>query len=38
VFESALRRCMSEGLVSGDGFAVDAGVIKADARTGFSTE
>ena len=32
VFESVLRRCMSEGLVSGEGFAIDASVIKADAN------
>jgi transposase len=32
VFESVLRRCMSEGLVGGEGFAVDASVIKADAN------
>lgn len=31
VFESVLRRCMSEGLVRGEGFAIDASVIKADA-------
>jgi len=31
VFESVLRRCMTEGLVRGEGFAVDASVIKADA-------
>src|SRR4249920_1332693 len=31
VFESVLRRCMSEGLVRGEGFAIDARVIKADA-------
>lgn len=31
VFESVLRRCMSEGLVRGEGFAVDASIIKADA-------
>lgn len=31
VFESVLRRCMKEGLVAGEGFAVDASVIKADA-------
>jgi hypothetical protein len=35
MFESVLRRCMSEGLVSGEGFAVDASVIKANARTEF---
>ena len=32
VFESVLRRCMSEGLVEGEGFAVDASVVKADAN------
>lgn len=32
VFESVLRRCMSEGLVGGEGFAVDASVIKSDAN------
>src|SRR5689334_17169526 len=32
VFESVLRRCMAEGLVEGEGFAVDASVIKADAN------
>jgi transposase len=32
VFESVLRRCMSEGLVRGEGFAVDASVVKADAN------
>ena len=32
VFEAVLRRCMSEGLVGGEGFAVDASVIKADAN------
>jgi Transposase DDE domain len=31
VFENVLRRCMSEGLVGGEGFAVDASVVKADA-------
>jgi transposase len=30
-FESVLRRCMSEGLVRGEGFAIDARVIRADA-------
>jgi len=29
VFESVLWRCMSEGLVRGEGFAADASVIKA---------
>jgi len=32
VFETVLRRCMSEGLVGGEGFAVDASIIKADAN------
>jgi len=32
VFESVVERCMSEGLVGGEGFAVDASVIKADAN------
>ena len=32
VFESVLARCMKEGLVSGEGFAVDASIIKADAN------
>ena len=31
VFESVVRRCMEAGLVSGEGFAVDASVIEADA-------
>jgi len=31
LFETALRRCMDEGLVGGEGFAVDASLIKADA-------
>src|SRR5476651_2382234 len=31
VFESVLQRCMSEGLVGGEGFAIDASVVKADA-------
>src|SRR5688572_31252872 len=34
VFESVLRRCMTEGLVRGEGFAVDASIIKADAKRG----
>lgn len=32
VFEEVVRRCMSEGLVAGEGFAVDASTIKADAN------
>ena len=31
VFEQVLQRCIAEGLVSGEGFAVDASIIKADA-------
>jgi transposase len=31
VFESVVRRCMAAGLVGGEGFAVDASVIEADA-------
>ena len=31
VFETVLQRCMAEGLVGGEGFAVDASVVKADA-------
>ena len=30
-FESILRRCIEERLVGGEGFAVDASLIKADA-------
>lgn len=32
VFETTVRRCMVEGLVGGEGFAVDASLIKADAN------
>ncbi|SEF96546.1 transposase, IS4 family [Bosea lathyri] len=32
VFEITVRRCMAEGLVGGEGFAVDASLIKADAN------
>jgi Transposase domain (DUF772) len=31
VFECVLSRCMAEGLVKGEGFAIDASIIKADA-------
>jgi hypothetical protein len=31
VFESVLGHCMAEGLVRGEGFAIDASIIKADA-------
>jgi transposase len=30
VFETVLQGCMSEGLVGGEGFAIDASVVKAD--------
>ena len=32
LFETALQRCMTEGLVRGEGFATDASIIKADAQ------
>ena len=32
VFENVVRRCMAEGLVGGEGFAVDASLIQADAN------
>lgn len=32
VFEGVLARCMKEGLVGGEGFAIDASLIKADAN------
>jgi transposase len=32
VFETTVRRCMTEGLVGGEGFAVDTSMIKADAN------
>jgi hypothetical protein len=31
IFETVVTRCLKEGLVGGDGFAVDASLIKADA-------
>lgn len=37
VFERVVERCMKEGLVGGEGFAVDASVIKADANRSRST-
>ncbi|MBN0365116.1 transposase, partial [Pseudomonas aeruginosa] len=30
LFNEVLRRCMAAGLVKGEGFAVDASIIKAD--------
>jgi transposase len=32
LFEATVERCMAEGLVGGEGFAVDASLIKADAN------
>ena len=32
LFETVVRRCMAEGLVGGEGFAVDASLIVADAH------
>ena len=32
LFESVVQRCVAEGLVSADGFAVDASLIAADAN------
>jgi transposase len=32
LFEMVVRRCMTEGLVGGEGFAVDASLIEADAN------
>ena len=32
LFEAVVRRCIAEGLVGGEGFAVDASLIKADAN------
>src|SRR5437763_11475642 len=32
LFETVLQRCIDEGLVGGEGFAVDASLIKADAN------
>ena len=32
VFEGVVQRCMTEGLVRGEGFAIDASIVKADAN------
>jgi transposase len=32
LFDTVLRRCMTEGLVGGEGFATDASIIRADAN------
>jgi transposase len=33
VFETVLQRCIGEGLVGGEAFAIDASLIKADAQS-----
>ena len=38
LFETTVRRCMAEGLVGGEGFAVDASLIRADANKQRSAE
>src|ERR1700686_1216103 len=37
LFESVVERCMKEGLVGGEGFAIDASIVKADANRSRST-
>ena len=40
LFEDVVRRCMAEGLVRGEGFAIDASIVQADAnrRRGIPSE
>ena len=38
LFEATVERCMAEGIVAGEGFAVDASMIKADANRGNSVQ
>ncbi len=38
LFETAVQRCIEEGLVGGEGFAVDASLIEADANKQRSAE
>ena len=38
LFETTVRRCIAEGLVGGEGFAVDASLIQADANRQRSAE
>lgn len=40
LFEEVVRRCMAEGLVRGEGFAIDASIVQADAnrRRGIPSE
>ncbi|MCP4737933.1 MAG: transposase, partial [Bosea sp.] len=38
LFETTVRRCIAEGLVGGEGFAVDASLIRADANKQRSAE
>jgi IS5 family transposase len=37
LFETVLQRCIDEGLVGGEGFAVDASLIQADASDRLSS-
>lgn len=38
VFDEVVRRCMSAGLVKGEGFAVDASIVAADASHQYSVQ
>src|SRR5689334_11937076 len=38
LFETVVERCIAEGLVGGEGFAVDASVVRADASRARSIE
>ncbi len=38
LFETTVRRCIAEGLVGGEGFAIDASLIKAYANKQRSAE
>jgi transposase len=38
LFELVLKRCMTEGLVGGEGFAIDASIVKADASRQYHRE
>jgi transposase len=38
LFELVLQRCMTEGLVGGEGFATDASIVKADASRQYHRE
>jgi transposase len=32
LFEATVKRCIEEGLVGGDGFAIDASLVRAEAN------